>query len=97
MKAALKGDYKSGSAVRDLGCSIEDLKIYLESKFLPGMSWDNWGKCNGNWNVDHIKPLYTFDLTDREQFLIAAHYSNLQPLWFEDNMAKNRGITFKTS
>jgi hypothetical protein len=40
---ALKSNQKSGSAVRDLGCSIAELKLYLESKFKPGMSWDNYG------------------------------------------------------
>lgn len=82
----LKRKSKIGSAVKDLGCSIEFLKQYLESKFQPGMSWDNWG-ING-WHIDHIIPLSKFDLTDREQFLEACHYTNLQPLWSTDNLKK---------
>lgn len=75
---------KSGSAVKDLGCSIEELKSYLESKFQPGMTWENHGK----WHIDHIKPLCKFDLTNREQFIQACHFSNLQPLWAVDNIRK---------
>lgn len=80
---AIKG-HKVGSAVNDLGCSIKFLKEYLESQFQPGMSWDNYGE----WHIDHIKPLASFDLTDREQFLEACHYTNLQPLWASDNLSK---------
>lgn len=77
---------KSGSAVRDLGCSIDELKSYLESKFQPGMTWDNYGYHG--WHIDHIKPLASFDLTDRNQLLNACHYTNLQPLWAKDNLKK---------
>ena len=83
-KKALKGKYKIGSAVRDLGCSIGELKIYLELKFQNDMTWDNYGK----WHIDHIMPLASFDLTDRDQVKKACHYKNLQPLWAEDNLKK---------
>jgi hypothetical protein len=83
---AVKGDQKSGSAVSDLGCTIPELKAHLESKFQPGMTWDNWGKTG--WHIDHIKPLSKFDLADRQQFLQACHYTNLQPLWAEENLMK---------
>jgi hypothetical protein len=82
--SAIKNNQKVGSAVRDLGCSISELKTYLESKFQEGMDWAN----HGEWEVDHIKPLSKFDLTNRNQFLEACHYSNLQPLWFEANRIK---------
>lgn len=86
---ALSGELKIGSAVRDLGCSVEELKVYLESLFQPGMTWDNWGSRCGQWQIDHIVPLASFDLTDREQFLKACHYTNLQPLWREDHIKKS--------
>jgi hypothetical protein len=60
------------------------LRARLEVKFQQGMSWDNYGQ----WHIDHIKPLAKFDLTDRTQFLAACHYTNLQPLWAEDNLSK---------
>jgi hypothetical protein len=85
---AIRWESKAGSAVSDLGCSIPELKQYLESKFQPGMTWDNYGQ----WHIDHINPLAKFDLTDREQFLQACHFTNLQPLWAVDNLAKRDKI-----
>ena len=83
---AVKRNQKSGSAVRDLGCTIPQLRAYLESKFLPGMSWENWG--TDGWHIDHVIPLAKFDLSDPEQLKQALHYTNLQPLWSSDNMSK---------
>jgi hypothetical protein len=77
---------KAGSSIDDLGCSIPELKQYLESKFEPGMSWSNWSKTG--WHIDHIRPLASFDLTDPEQFKQACHYTNLQPMWAKDNLSK---------
>lgn len=88
LRAALKEGFKSGSAVRDLGCSIEYFKGYLEAKFVEGMSWGNYGKGHGKWNIDHIFPISAYNLTDRQHVLLACNYLNLQPLWFEDNMSK---------
>ena len=50
------------------------------------MTWNNWGKV---WELDHIKELHTFDLTDKEQFLEAVHFTNLQPLTVEDHRYKS--------
>jgi hypothetical protein len=73
--------------IRDLlGCTISELITYLQSKFLPGMSWENYGRKG--WHIDHIRPLSSFDLTDVEQRLVAFHHRNLQPLWAGDNMRK---------
>lgn len=83
---AIRQDRRPGSAVRDLGCSIGDLKIYLESKFQPGMTWDNYGAFG--WHIDHVKPLASFNLIDPVQFRQAVHYTNLQPLWRIDNIRK---------
>jgi hypothetical protein len=91
LKHALKGNQKSGSAVKDLGCSIEELKKHLESQWQPDMSWNNWTK-NG-WHIDHIKPLSRFNLSNRDEFLKACHYSNLQPLWASDNWSKSNNMS----
>jgi len=85
---AVREEYKSGSAVSDLGCSIPEFKAYIENQFVEGMSWDNWGVYG--WHLDHEVPLYLFDLTKREQFLKACHYTNIQPLWAKDNLQKNK-------
>lgn len=86
MALAVRYNWKSGSTVDDLGCSIEELKKYLESQFDEEMSWDNYGL--DGWHIDHIKPLTSFDLTNEEQFKEACHYTNLQPLWAKDNLSK---------
>lgn len=85
---AIKNKAKRGSAVKDLGCTVEQLKEHLEKQFKPGMTWNNWGRPVGCWHIDHIKPLCSFDLTDRQQFLEAVNYKNLQPLWAKENIVK---------
>jgi len=69
-----------------VGCSLEFLKKYLESKFTEGMTWENYGKYG--WHIDHIRPCASFDLSDPEQQKQCFHYSNLQPLWWRDNYIK---------
>lgn len=86
LSTALTNGQKRGSAVRDLGCSVEDLKKWLESKFEEGMSWANYGR--GGWEIDHVKPLASFDLEDLDQFKAAVNFKNLQPLWATENRAK---------
>jgi hypothetical protein len=86
LRHAIKKGLRGGSAVRDLGCTVSELRAYLEVRFRPGMTWENWGKTG--WHIDHIQPLAKFDLTDRQQFLQACHYTNLQPLWAEENYRK---------
>lgn len=88
LNVALRNRQKVGSAIQDLGCSIEDFRRYLESKFEPGMTWDNYGQ----WHIDHIVPLASFDLTKHDDLLKAVHFSNLQPLWAEDNFSKSNRI-----
>lgn len=87
LNSALKGNFKSGSSVNDLGCSIQFLKSYLESKFQQGMTWENYGRYG--WHIDHVIPLSKFNLNEREQLLKAVHYTNLQPMWWNMNLAKS--------
>ena len=81
-----KGLRKRKGKLDFLGCSLEDFKKYLESKFKPGMNWSNY-KLDG-WHVDHIKPVASFDLTNEEDFKKCFHYTNLQPLWAQENLKK---------
>lgn len=71
-----------------LGCDWPTLRAHLEKQFQPGMTWDNHGYYG--WHVDHIRPIATFDLRDQSQMLSAFHYTNLQPLWWKDNLSKPR-------
>ena len=89
LNMALKGKAKKGSAVKDLGCSLQHLKLHLELFWDEGMSWDNYGYGEDKWHIDHIKPISSFDLTDRSQLLKACNYKNLQPLWQKDNFYKH--------
>lgn len=75
---------KSGSAIKDMGCTVGELRAHLEARFAPGMTWDNYG----TWHIDHIKPLAKFDLNDHMQLLEACNYKNLQPLWAKENQSK---------
>lgn len=95
LNKAIKGNYKSGSAIKNLGCSISELKIYLESKFLSGMTWDNYGR--DGWHIDHIVPLSSFNLQDTNELKKACHYTNLQPLWRIDNLVKSNKIVENNS
>lgn len=87
LNQAIKNNQKAGSAVADLGCSVEELRAYLESKFEPGMTWENHSLTG--WHIDHIKCLDSFDLSDREQLKEACNYANLQPLWAKENIKKS--------
>ena len=83
---ALNGGPKTQKTLALLGCDIDFLVKHLESKFLDGMCWENYG--THGWHVDHIIPCCKFDLTDPSQQSMCFHYSNLQPLWAKDNHSK---------
>jgi len=88
LNKAIKRQQKAGSFIKDLGCFIEELKQHLQSKFQPGMTWENYGK----WYIDNIRPLSSFNLEDRKEFILACNYNNLQPLWAKDNLRKSNKI-----
>jgi len=76
------GAIKNSSITKSIGLSIDDFKLYIESKFVDGMSWDNYGE----WHIDHIIPLHTAKTIDDVMKL--NNYKNLQPLWWFDNLKK---------
>lgn len=86
IRRAMNGQMKHSSSIECLGISVDGLRLHLESLWTSGMSWDNWSMFG--WHVDHILPLASFNLTDPEQFNKACHYTNLQPLWWIDNIKK---------
>ena len=80
-----------------LGCSIEEFKTYLESKFEPWMTWENRGLYNGEfnygWDIDHIIPT-SLAITE-EELLKLNHFSNLQPLCSKVNRdIKKNNLTY---
>lgn len=87
LSSALNGRLKVGSFVQDLGCTPLELRAYLEARWESGMTWDNYST---DWQIDHTQALGLFDLTDRTQFLQAAHYTNLQPMWRSVHTEKSK-------
>ena len=71
------------------GCTPQFLKSYLEQRFAPGMTWDNHGKV---WHIDHVRPCASFDLSKRRDLLACFHYTNMQPLFAEENMRKSDSV-----
>lgn len=69
-----------------VGCTISQLRCYLEGMFKEGMSWEN----RRLWHIDHIKPCALFDLRELDRQKECFHYTNLQPLWAGENMKKGK-------
>ena len=86
----LKGLTNLASVKKNIGCSRNQLIKYIESQFEKGMNWENYG--GAGWQIDHVIPLSSFDLSDIEQKKRAMHYSNLQPLWAIENKKKHAKI-----
>jgi len=81
----LRGKERPRTVMEVVGCDLDELRDHLESQFTDGMTWNNYG----GWEIDHIIPLVAFDLTDELQLRAATHYTNLQPLWKNDNIRKS--------
>jgi len=77
---------KQNSTLKIVGCTPEFLKDYLEKLFKDGMTWEN--KCL--WHIDHIIPLSSAETEDEIYKL--CHYTNLQPLWSEENIRKGKKV-----
>ena len=90
ISSALKGRLwkKTNRTQEILGCDYLTVKSYLENQFKPGMTWKNMGK--GGWHIDHKIPLATAKTKEVMEKL--CHYTNLQPLWAEDNLSKGAKI-----
>jgi hypothetical protein len=84
----LKGEY---STTKGLGCDKDSLRQHIEKQFTEGMTWDNYGHGRGYWNLDHITPLDLIK-TNPELTPQIIHYTNLQPMWMEENIKKGKKI-----
>lgn len=81
--------YKTSNIITLLGCSLDEVKEYLEKQFTAGMSWENHGIY---WEVDHILPCDSFNLSNIEQQKQCFYYTNLQPLTKIDNRTKSNKV-----
>lgn len=89
LNKALKGQRKFGRAQELLGCSIENFRIYIESKFDTGMLWSNYGTV---WHIDHVMPCAVFDLSKQSHQKRCFHFSNMQPLFASENIRKGMKV-----
>lgn len=78
---------KSNKTMALLGCTIPQLRKYIEKQFQLGMTWKNHSLKG--WHLDHIRPCSSFDLTKKSEQQKCFHYSNYQPLWAKDNWSKS--------
>jgi hypothetical protein len=78
--------HKSKSAFKYLGCSIEEFKKYIEQQFSPEMNWENYGTY---WEIDHIKPIDSFNFLIEQEVYECWNYNNLQPLTINENKRKS--------
>lgn len=90
---ALQDNYKSAKTMELIGCDIDFLRSHLESQFLEGMTWNNYGVKTRSWEdtwwvVDHIRPCATFDMSNPDDQKICFHWTNLQPMWWRENIVK---------
>lgn len=79
---------KNNKTFDHIGCTPNELKQHIESLFSDGMTWVNYGLYG--WHIDHIVPLSSANTLD--EMLKLNHYTNLQPLWWYDNLSKNKKI-----
>ena len=93
----LNGNFKSASTMALIGCTGDELRKHLESKFEPWMTWENYGKRSTikNWDIDHIIPCAKFDLECPVQQHACFHYSNLQPMEHIANIKKRDKVIFE--
>lgn len=97
IRRAIKGQKRIDHTLSLLGCSVESFKLYLESKFEIGMSWENYGRGEGTWQIDHIMPCAIFDLSNPGHQTRCFHFSNMQPMWTVENQRKNKKLGYKVS
>lgn len=90
-RLVLNGASKSASTSALLGCSPQEFRDYMESKFTDGMTWDNYGMHG--WHMDHITPLSIFNMKNPAEQHIAFHHRNLQPMWAKDNLKKGNKVS----
>jgi hypothetical protein len=77
---------QSDSLIDLIGCTANELRNHIESKFSEGMNWSNYGY--DGWHIDHIRPCASFDLSDPIELKKCFNFLNLQPLWADENRSK---------
>jgi hypothetical protein len=89
IKMAIKRGLKHCKSEELLGAEFHIVRNHIASLFKKGMTWKNHGLGRGKWEIDHIKSCESFDLSDPVHQKECFHYSNLQPLWYEEHKRKH--------
>ena len=86
LRAALKaqGASKNNRTLKYSCCTLAFLYAHLKKQFTTGMTWEN----HGEWHIDHRKPKAKFNLKNEEEIYMMQHWTNLQPMWASENIAK---------
>jgi len=85
LRRSVNKSIRYGTENHLMGIRVNQFRSRIQGMFREGMSWDNWGSV---WELDHIKPLASFDMTKREEKKKAFNYTNCQPLFVEENREK---------
>ena len=75
---------KKTNTYKYIGATKEEFVEHIEAHFEVGMCWDNWGF--DGWHLDHRLPLSA--AKTEEEAAMLWHYTNLQPMWGNENIAK---------
>lgn len=78
--------------IEHIGISFPNFRMHIESLWTIGMNWNNYGSGFGKWQFDHIQPCNTFDLSNEKDRKVCFHFSNIQPMWFEDHRKKSKRV-----
>jgi hypothetical protein len=90
IRAYGNGLYVSKGKLRYLGCTSEQVVAHIERQMNSRMTWENYGKT---WNIDHIMPCASYDLTQEDDRKKCFHYTNLRPVFCRTNFRKNDKVT----
>ena len=93
LTSLVSGGKKSSHMAELLGCPAEHLRSHLEVQFKGGMTWDNYGKV---WHVDHKIPVSAFDVENPAELRTCFHFSNLQPMFADENIRKGGKICLES-
>lgn len=94
-RALTQGWYNDKRMKEWVGLTAAELKTYIQSQWSEGMSWENYGRNQGCWSIDHITPPY-FSQTEQE-IITLQHYTNLRPIWHSENILKRNLVQAKSN
>jgi len=91
LRQSLKANKKNKPWCKYVDYSINDLMVHLEKLFTDGMCFDNYGE----WEIDHVRPIASYNLTNEKELTECWKIENLQPLWRKDNRMKSDKLDYQ--